>query len=169
MTYIPAGKHICRPGECRSQPRAHICRPGHRYAGRDINMPARGSRVPARGRICQPGNVDVSPGRWRKPAVLGGYADVEPPSRWRRSRPDVLLPAPWSAPRWAPNVVVVKQHMPWDGLSWGRTYTGGSGGGKARWRPCTEHTANTSSYPGSGPSWGGNTDGVVMMLWKLLL
>jgi hypothetical protein len=27
---------------------------------------------------------------------------------------------------------VVKQHMPWDGLSWGRTYTGGSRGGKAR-------------------------------------
>jgi hypothetical protein len=28
-------------------------------------------------------------------------------------------------------VVVVKQHMQWDGLNWGRTYTGGSGGGKA--------------------------------------
>jgi hypothetical protein len=27
---------------------------------------------------------------------------------------------------------VVNEHMPWDGLSWGRTYTGGSGGGKAR-------------------------------------
>jgi hypothetical protein len=29
-------------------------------------------------------------------------------------------------------VVVVKQHMPWDGLNGGRLYTGGSGGGKAR-------------------------------------
>jgi hypothetical protein len=26
-------------------------------------MPARGSRVPARGRICRPGNVDVDPGQ----------------------------------------------------------------------------------------------------------
>jgi hypothetical protein len=30
------------------------------------------------------------------------------------------------------HVVMVNEHMPWDGLSWGRTYTGGSGGGKAR-------------------------------------
>jgi hypothetical protein len=29
-------------------------------------------------------------------------------------------------------VVVVNEHMPWDGLSWGRTYTDGFGGGKAR-------------------------------------
>jgi hypothetical protein len=49
-----------------------------------------------------------------------------------QSHPDIIQPVPLSAPRWAPNVIVVKQHMPWDGLSWGRTYTGGSGGGKAR-------------------------------------
>jgi hypothetical protein len=30
------------------------------------------------------------------------------------------------------SVIVVNEYMPWDGLSWGRTYTGGSGGGKAR-------------------------------------
>jgi hypothetical protein len=29
-------------------------------------------------------------------------------------------------------VVVVNEHMPQGGLSWGRLYTGGSGGGKAR-------------------------------------
>jgi hypothetical protein len=32
-------------------------------------MPARGSRVPARGRICQPGNVEVDP---RQPNVGPG-------------------------------------------------------------------------------------------------
>jgi hypothetical protein len=30
------------------------------------------------------------------------------------------------------SVIVVDEHMPWDGLSWGQKYTGGSGGGKAR-------------------------------------
>jgi hypothetical protein len=29
-------------------------------------------------------------------------------------------------------VVVVNEHMPQGGLSWGRLYTGGSGGGKVR-------------------------------------
>jgi hypothetical protein len=43
-----AGKHICQLGECRSQPWPHICQSGHKYASRDINMPARGSLVPAR-------------------------------------------------------------------------------------------------------------------------
>jgi hypothetical protein len=33
-------------------------------------------------------------------------------------------------PRGLP-VVVVNEHMPQGGLSWGRLYTGGSGGGKA--------------------------------------
>jgi hypothetical protein len=61
--YILAGKVICRPGECRSRPPAHVCWPGHGYAGRDMDMPAGGSRVPARGRICRPGNVDVDPGQ----------------------------------------------------------------------------------------------------------
>jgi hypothetical protein len=37
-----------------------------------------------------------------------------------QSRPDAIQPAPLSAPRWAPNVVVVNEHMPWDGLSSGR-------------------------------------------------
>jgi hypothetical protein len=127
-------------------------------------MPVGRNRVPARGcrcrsgtAVCQPGRVEVSTGGWRRPAVLGGDANVEPPSKWRRSRPDVLLPAPWLAPRWAPNIVMVKQHMPWDGLNGEQLYTSGSGGGKARYRPCTKHTASTPSYPGSGPSWGGNT------------
>jgi hypothetical protein len=37
-----------------------------------------------------------------------------------QSRPDAIQPAPLSAPRWAPNVVVVNEHMPQGGLSWGR-------------------------------------------------
>jgi hypothetical protein len=31
-----------------------------------------------------------------------------------------------------PSVVMVNEHMPKGGLSWGRLYTGGSRGGKAR-------------------------------------
>jgi hypothetical protein len=30
----------------------------------------------------------------------------------QQSRPDAIQPAPLSAPRWAPNVVVVNEHMP---------------------------------------------------------
>jgi hypothetical protein len=33
---------------------------------------------------------------------------------------DIIQPAPLSAPRWAPNVIVVNDHMPQGGLSWGR-------------------------------------------------
>jgi hypothetical protein len=35
-----------------------------------------------------------------------------------QSRPDIIQPAPLSAPQWAPNVVVVNEHMPQGGLSW---------------------------------------------------
>jgi hypothetical protein len=49
--------------------------------------------------------------------------------------PEVLLvPEQGALQLWSckESVVVVKQHMPWDGLKGGRLYTGGSRGGKAR-------------------------------------
>jgi hypothetical protein len=61
-SYMPAGRAICRPGECRSRPRTHICRLGQKYASRDINMPARGSRLLARRCRCRSGTAICRPG-----------------------------------------------------------------------------------------------------------
>jgi hypothetical protein len=51
---MPAEKLYAGPGNVEVDP-------GHKYVGRDINMPAGGHRALARGRICRPKNADVDP------------------------------------------------------------------------------------------------------------
>jgi hypothetical protein len=85
LTYqpMPAGKVIFRPRTCEFRPgkaRIDIFRPGnansgqklykpargvpgHKYVSQDPPTPARGNRVPTRGRICRTGNVEVDPGQ----------------------------------------------------------------------------------------------------------
>jgi hypothetical protein len=67
--YMPAHRRIFWPENIYAGRGNAGVNPGPTYVGRDINMPARGSRVPARRcrcrsetSECRPGQVDVSPG-----------------------------------------------------------------------------------------------------------
>jgi hypothetical protein len=63
--YMPAGRVICRPGECRSHPQTHICRLGHKICWPDEIE-------------CRPGDNNADPGQpYASPGELMSAREAE--------------------------------------------------------------------------------------------